>query len=88
MVLSPITDSLIPKAYLPVPSETLHLRYSRMVRPNRHRVENPVLQACARLLLWVTVLVILVAVLIKIGIIWEPDPEFCDVTGFQSMDRA
>ena len=55
-----------------MPSETLKLFYSARPRGNRRRPKHPVLRACARVILWIVAVGIVVGVLIKLGVFEQP----------------
>ncbi len=56
-----------------MPSETLRIPYTSTVRANRYRVKHPVLRGIARVLLVLLGLSILIAVLMKLGVIQDPE---------------
>lgn len=56
-----------------MPAETLHLCYRRDYRPNRRRPKHPILMAIVRLTLLILVLGIVIGVLMRLGVIQEPD---------------
>ena len=55
-----------------MPAETLDLLYSARPRGNRRRPKNPLLRTCARVVLWMLVVGIVIAVLYKLGVFQEP----------------
>jgi hypothetical protein len=55
-----------------MPTNTLQIRYSSSVRPNRRRVRHPILRAAATLLVWVVALLVLIGLLMKVGFLQEP----------------
>lgn len=55
-----------------MPTETLQLLYSARPRGNRRRPKHPVLWACARMVLWIVVVGIVIAILYKLGVFQEP----------------
>lgn len=58
-----------------MPPETLQLRYSPRVRPNRRRRPAPTArQACLRFILVLVGLAVVIGVLMKLGIIQDPYP--------------
>ena len=54
-----------------MPADTLQIRYSPSVRPNRRRVRHPILRAVAALLVWVVALLVLIGLLMKVGFLQE-----------------
>jgi hypothetical protein len=56
-----------------MPSETLHLRYRRDYRQNRRRPKHPILQAIVRLTLLIVALGIVIGVLMRLGVIQNPE---------------
>jgi hypothetical protein len=65
-----------------MPSETLQLLYSARPRGNRRRPTYPALWACARVVLWVVAVGIVVAILIKLGVFEDPERKVYVATGF------
>jgi len=55
-----------------MPAETLQLLYYAKPRRNRRRPKNPALWACARVVLWMVAVGIVIAILIKLGVFQEP----------------
>lgn len=65
-----------------MPAETLYLHYGRDYRTNRRRPKHPILQAIVRLTLLIVALGIVIAPLMKLGIIQEPHRPVYVATGF------
>ena len=65
-----------------MPSETLVLFYSARPRGNRRRHQHPVLRACARVIVWIMAMGIVIAVLIKLGVFEDPERKVYVATGF------
>ena len=55
-----------------MPAETLQLLYSARPRGNRRRPKHPALWACARVVLWVVAVGIVITILYKLGVFQEP----------------
>lgn len=66
-----------------MPAETLQLNFSRIHRPNQRRVRYPILHAIGRLVLLVVALMVLIAVLMKLGVIEETRRLISVATGFR-----
>lgn len=58
-----------------MPAETLQLNFSRIHRPNQRRVRYPILHAIGRLVLLVVALAVLIALLMKFGLVEDPEKE-------------
>jgi hypothetical protein len=58
-----------------MPADTLQIRYSSSVRPNRRRVRHPILRAVATLLVWVVALLVLIGILMKVGFLQNTNGE-------------
>ena len=56
-----------------MPTDSLQFYYDPHYRPNRRRPKHPVLQALMRLILWIVALMVIIGVLIKFGIIQDPE---------------
>jgi hypothetical protein len=54
-------------------TETLQICYSRSVRPNRRRTQHPIFVVCARVILLIVAMGIVIAILIKLGFFQEPE---------------
>ena len=65
-----------------MPAETLHHFYSRRPRGNRRRPKHPVLWACARVVLEIVAVCILIALMIKLGFFQESEHTVYVATGF------
>jgi hypothetical protein len=52
-------------------TETLQICYSRSVRPNRRRTQHPIFVVCARVILLIVAMGIVIAILIKLGVFQE-----------------
>ena len=55
-----------------MPAETLQLFYSTRPRRNRRRPKHPKLRACARVVLWMLAVGIVIAILYKLGVFQDP----------------
>ena len=71
-----------------MPAETLQLNFSRIHRPNQRRVRYPILHAIGRLVLLVVALAVLIALLMKLGLVEDPEKEVVIVAGLDSLPKA
>ena len=55
-----------------MPAQTLQLFFSARPRGNRRRPKHPLLWACARIVLWIVAVGIVIAILIKLGVFQVP----------------
>ena len=71
-----------------MPAETLQLFYSTRPRRNRRRPKHPKLRAIARIVLWMLVAGIVIAILYKLGVFQESERPVYVATGFPLSTAA
>lgn len=58
-----------------MPAKTLQINFSRIHRPNQRRVRYPLLRTIGRLVLLVVALAVMIAILMKLGFLKDPEKE-------------